>query len=49
MGMDYLYFFLAVVSLAKSSFVEEEGVLVLSKNDFEEAQKQFQNLLVEFC
>lgn len=40
---------LPVLAFASSNIAEEEGVLVLTEKNFDEAIAQHKNLLVEFC
>ena len=39
---------LAVAALA-TEYKDDEGVLVLTKDDFDSAIEEFQHILVEFC
>lgn len=40
---------LAVFAGVNAQYPEEDGVLVLTKETFERATQDFNNLLVEFC
>lgn len=44
-----LVFVLYISSVLAGDFKEDEGVLVLTKNDFDGALEEFKYILVEFC